>query len=154
MRQGTAIGARRVTGQTDHSIADFTINTYHFGLNYFINDPEAKVRPYVRVSLGWTGSRLEVNGVDTYNRFSGCWTTSENHYLHQADVSVMFSFRSELKGNCQPRVGGQDQTRECIRPADADGLLWPTGIVDNQRSHLAPSRCPWLHTARHYFLNS
>jgi hypothetical protein len=133
MRQGTAIDARRITGITDKSLADFTMNTYHFGFNYFISEPEAKMRPYIRVGLGWTASRPEVNGVNTFNRFSaaiggglkyyihrnfgvgaqiqympayvysntdgfwcgwyGCWTTSNSHYLHQGDVSLMFSFR-------------------------------------------------------------
>ena len=133
MRQGTALDARRVSGGTDKSVADFTLNTYHFGLNYVAGQQEAKLRPYVRVGLGWTGSRPEVSGVSSYNRFSaavgagvkyypiknfgigaqvqympaflysntdgvwcgfyGCWTSSDNHYLHQGDVSLVFSFR-------------------------------------------------------------
>ena len=133
MRQGTAIDAQRVNGGTDKSVADFTLNTYHFGLNYFISQPEAKVRPYVRVGLGWTSSRPEVSGVSTYSRFSSavgggvkfypikhfsigaqiqympaflysttdgvwcgwysCWTSNNNHYLHQADVSLLLGFR-------------------------------------------------------------
>jgi hypothetical protein len=65
MRQGTAIDARRITGTTDKSIADLTLNTYHFGMNSFISEPEAKLRPYVRAGLAWTGSRPEINGAAT-----------------------------------------------------------------------------------------
>lgn len=133
MRQGTAIDARRVGGGTDGSVADFTMNTYHFGINYFVAEPEAKLRPYIRIGLGWTASRPEVDGISTFNRFSGaigggvkyyimknfgvgaqiqympayvystndgfwcgwygCWAVSDGHYLNQADVSLMFSFR-------------------------------------------------------------
>lgn len=132
-RQGTAVDARRVSGTTDHSVADFTLNTYHFGLMYHFREPEAKLRPYFRVGLGWTSSRPEIQGVDSYNRFSaavgggvkyfvtrnigvraqiqympafvysttdgvwcgwyGCWTSQNNHYLHQGDASVGVSLR-------------------------------------------------------------
>jgi opacity protein-like surface antigen len=70
-RQSTKIDATRTNGAVDTNIADFNMDTYHFGFNYHFLDPEQGLRPFIRFGMGWTASRPDISGVDTFNRFSG-----------------------------------------------------------------------------------
>lgn len=70
-KQSSQIDGRVVSGAVDTDLADFTMNTYHFGGTYHFMDPDSKLRPFFSFGLGWTGSRPDITGVDTFNRFSG-----------------------------------------------------------------------------------
>jgi outer membrane protein W len=82
-RQASVVDGRIQGGGTDEDLADFVMNTYHFGGTYHFMDSESKLRPYFNFGMGWTGSRPEINGVETFNRFSGSIGGGAKYYFHR-----------------------------------------------------------------------
>lgn len=70
-RQSSKIDGRLASGGTQSGLANFHLDTYHFGFNYHFFDEDVKLRPFVHAGFGWSSSRPDVNGVNTFNRMSG-----------------------------------------------------------------------------------
>jgi outer membrane protein W len=81
--QKSKIDGRLVTGAVNTDLADFNMNTYHFGGQYHFMDPESKLRPYFSFGVGWTGSKPDINGVSTFNRFSGAVGGGVKYFFHK-----------------------------------------------------------------------